>query len=92
MAPPDLVELERRFERHSLGSLFGVLPSVYVVRSRKTEAMNISMHLMWWNAWRDHIQNAKANPDRAHGYCQAAVIAQAEFVMYQALYWAKVHP
>lgn len=50
----------------------------------------MSIHIAWWNAWRSHIKNAKAYPDQAGGYCRAAMIAQMEYVMYSALYWAEV--
>lgn len=45
--------------------------------------------VLWWMAWQDHIKNAKQYPDRAQGYCQAAVIAQAEYVMALAIRMVK---
>lgn len=44
---------------------------------------------LWWQAWRDHIRNAKKFPERAEGYCQAAVIAQAEYEMARAIRMVK---
>lgn len=40
---------------------------------------------LWWEAWRDHIRNAKRYPERSLGYCQAAVIAQSEYEMARAV-------
>lgn len=40
---------------------------------------------VWYLAWRQHIRCAKANPSQMIGYCRAALIAQSEFVQYQAL-------
>lgn len=53
---------------------------------------NINLHLLWWNAWRSHIKNARRYPQEAHGYCRSAMIAQCEYLCYSALYWAGVMP
>lgn len=37
--------------------------------------------VLWWQAWRDHVKNAKRYPERSKGYCDAALIAQTEYVM-----------
>lgn len=39
----------------------------------------------WWNSWRNHVKKAKANAPNNEGYCQAAVIAHAEYEMARAL-------
>ena len=40
---------------------------------------------LWFLAWRQAIRNAKANPKEMWGYCQAAVLAQGQFVCYMAI-------
>jgi hypothetical protein len=44
-----------------------------------------SVSSMWWRAWQNHIQNAKRNPTCADGYCRAALISQAYYVINMAL-------
>lgn len=40
---------------------------------------------LWYLAWRNFIRNAKQRPQDALGYTNAAVMAQAQYVMYLAL-------
>lgn len=49
----------------------------------------LHIHLGWFNAWRDMVRRAKANGN-AEGYCRAAALAQSQYVMYSALYFAWV--
>lgn len=46
---------------------------------------NTMLSLCWLSAWRDHIKNAYAYPSEADGYCRAAVIAQAQYMMAEVL-------
>lgn len=48
-----------------------------------------SPHVLWFRAWREHIRCAKASPSNPDGYCQAAMLAQAQYVMYLAIEMAK---
>lgn len=40
----------------------------------------------WLQAWRSHIAKAKADPVTRDGYCRAAAIAQAAYVMSRAIF------
>lgn len=46
--------------------------------------MNWRISYGWYEAWRNHVAIAKANPSQSVGYQRAAVIAQAEYVMWEA--------
>jgi len=48
---------------------------------------NLNMSLHWFNAWRSDIARAKSLPELAFYYGRAAAVAQANHLMYQALYW-----
>ena len=36
---------------------------------------------LWWYAWKKHVRNAKKYPEQADGYCKAAAIANAMYVI-----------
>lgn len=40
---------------------------------------------VWFTAWRKQVRRMHTNPEERDTLCRAAVIAQAAFVMYQAL-------
>lgn len=44
-----------------------------------------ALSAIWYTSWRGHIASAKAHPEENKGYCWAACIANAEFVLNQAL-------
>ena len=46
-------------------------------------------HVVWFEAWRGHIQKAKAHPHVQPMYCLAAMIAQGQYVQYLALELAR---
>ena len=51
----------------------------------------LHIHLSWWQAWRKQVRAAKADP-KNEGYQRAALLAQGEYVMYQAQYFGEVKP
>jgi hypothetical protein len=48
------------------------------------------LHVIWYQAWRGHIKNAKQDPAMRDGYCRAAMIAQGKYVEELALKIARL--
>ena len=46
-------------------------------------------HIAWFAVWRGHIAKAKEHQGNNDGYCRAAVIAQAQYVMFLAFELAR---
>lgn len=54
--------------------------------------MELNLSWFWWNKMKDHQQAMKREPDQAEGYGRAAMIAYAQHLCYNALYWQSVRP
>lgn len=49
----------------------------------------LHVHIGWWQSWRDLVRKIKQDP-MCEMYQRAAVLAQAEYVMYAAQYFSEV--
>lgn len=45
----------------------------------------MSLDVLWYQIWRQHVRDAQRHPGMTTGYCRAAVIAQMEYVTHLAL-------
>ncbi len=45
----------------------------------------ISPALIWFLAWRKQVERMKTHPEECDFLCHSAAVAQAQFVMHQAL-------
>ena len=47
------------------------------------------MATLWYTQWRSHIAMARLKPDEREGYCLAACIANAQYLIAQVVYSKK---
>ena len=50
----------------------------------------LDLHVLWFNAWREHIRQAKERPEYRDNYCWAAEIAQMKYVTELALKMGRI--
>lgn len=53
------------------------------------EIKNNRMAALWYTQWQHHLSMARLKPDQADGYCLAACIAHAQFLIASIVYKKK---